>query len=100
MTSHKHPRSGQRAFLRRILDEGAESLGVAVFGRFDRTVGSAAPAGGGRFRLRATAEHHWAHGEAWTGNPDAAAILERLFGRALDLPAQRTRVRASRSRSC
>jgi hypothetical protein len=83
MTSHEQPRSGQRAFLRRILDEGAESLGVApigaaVFGWSDRTIGSAATAGGGRY----------------------SQDLERLFSRALDLSAPRMPVRLSRSRSC
>jgi hypothetical protein len=73
--------AGQRAFLRRVLGEAAERLGVVqdgdvVFGWWDRTIGSAAFGGDGtRFWLRATAEHHdWARGEAWTGNRDAAAI--------------------------
>lgn len=72
--------SEQRRFLRRILNEAAERLGVtptgpAVIGWHDRTIGSAALAQGGRFWLRATAEHEdWAGGEAWTGNRDAATI--------------------------
>ena len=80
MTSHEQACSGQRAFLRRILAEGARRLGAAPvgdarFGWHDRTIGTAAPRSGGRFWVRATAEHHdWAHGEAWTGNVDAAAI--------------------------
>ncbi|MEU4224867.1 aminoglycoside phosphotransferase [Nonomuraea sp. NPDC026600] len=80
ISRHRAPESGQRAFLRRILAEGSNRLGVtltgdAVFGWHDRTIGSAALAEEGRFWLRATAEHHdWAHGEAWTGNPDATAI--------------------------
>ncbi|MCC5580565.1 aminoglycoside phosphotransferase [Microtetraspora sp. AC03309] len=73
--------SGQRRFLRRILLEAAERLGVTpvgpvVFGWRDRTIGSAAHAKGGRFWLRTTAEHDdWAGGEAWFGNRDAAAII-------------------------
>ncbi|MFI7034928.1 hypothetical protein ACIBK1_40010 [Microbispora rosea] len=64
----------ERAFLRRLREEGAQQLGVARFGRHDRIVGKAATAGDGRFRVR-TAEHHgWAHGDAGTGNRDAAAI--------------------------
>ncbi|MBG0818356.1 aminoglycoside phosphotransferase [Planomonospora sp. ID82291] len=77
---HRHPETGQRAFLRRILTEGATRLGAtltgqAVFGWRDRTIGSAALQGNSRFWMRATAEHHdWAHGEAWTGNRDACVI--------------------------
>lgn len=82
MTSqHQRPESGQRAFLHRILSEGADRLGVsligeAVFGWHDRTIGSAAlDEQGGRFWIRATAEHHdWAGGDMWTGNRDAGQI--------------------------
>ncbi|WP_433511088.1 aminoglycoside phosphotransferase [Nonomuraea sp. CA-143628] len=80
MTSERHKPNGQRAFLRRLLNESATRLGVAptgdvVFGWRDRTIGSAATSGGGRFWLRATAEHEdWAQGEPWTGNRDAAEI--------------------------
>ncbi|GAA3652023.1 hypothetical protein GCM10022224_013610 [Nonomuraea antimicrobica] len=79
MTS-RHTDSGQRAFLWRILAEGARRLGASltgdpVFGWHDRTIGSAALRQGGRFWLRATAEHHdWTGGETWTGNQDAADI--------------------------
>ncbi|MDF5751283.1 aminoglycoside phosphotransferase [Spongiactinospora sp. TRM90649] len=81
MTSrHRDPESGQRAFLRRVLAEGADRLGVtltgdAVFGWHDRTIGSACLREDHRLWLRATAEHcDWAHGEGWTGNQDATAI--------------------------
>jgi hypothetical protein len=80
VTSEHHKPDGQRAFLRRILGEGAKRLGVVptgevVFGWRDRTIGSAATSADRRFWLRATAEHQdWASGEAWTGNQDAAAI--------------------------
>ncbi|WP_405085865.1 aminoglycoside phosphotransferase [Microbispora sp. NBC_01389] len=80
MTSHGQACSGQHAFLRRVLAEGARRLGAAPvgdarFGWRDRTIGTAAMAGGGLFWVRATAEHHdSAHGEAWTGNADAAEI--------------------------
>ncbi|MFI0424704.1 aminoglycoside phosphotransferase [Spongiactinospora sp. 9N601] len=81
MTSRHHtPESGQRAFLRRVLADGATRLGVAltgdaVFGWHDRTIGSACFMGEDRLWLRATAEHHdWAQGETWTGNQDATAI--------------------------
>ncbi|MFI6174903.1 aminoglycoside phosphotransferase [Nonomuraea sp. NPDC051191] len=80
MTSEHHESSGQRAFLRRVLREGATGLGVTltgdvVFGWRDRTIGSAVTSSGGRFWLRATAEHHdWTQSEAWTGNLDAADI--------------------------
>jgi len=48
MTS-EHRQPGQRAFLRRILAEGAARLGItpaapAVYGRHDRTIGSAVTA--------------------------------------------------------
>ncbi|MFF4127904.1 hypothetical protein ACFYYP_30625 [Microbispora rosea] len=66
----------QRAFLRRLLEKGAQQLGVARFGRHDRTVGTAATMGGGRFRVRTAGPHDWAHGDAWTGNRDAAAITK------------------------
>ncbi|MEU9889109.1 aminoglycoside phosphotransferase [Sphaerisporangium sp. NPDC051011] len=82
MTSrHRRLESGQRAFLRRVLSDGATRLGVSligqsVFGWHDRTIGSAAlRAGGGRFWLRATAEHRdFADGDTWTGNHDANRI--------------------------
>ncbi|MEV6160268.1 aminoglycoside phosphotransferase [Nonomuraea sp. NPDC052129] len=79
---HRDPESGQRAFLRRILTEGSNRLGVIlagdpVFGWHDRTIGSASRSEGDRFWLRATAEHRdWAHGPAWTGNRDAASISD------------------------
>ncbi|MEV6982277.1 aminoglycoside phosphotransferase [Sphaerisporangium sp. NPDC051017] len=80
MTDRRHDHR-QRAFLHRILAEGATRLqvsltGEAVFGWHDRTIGSAAlDAQGGRFWLRATAEHReWAGGDAWTGNQDANRI--------------------------
>lgn len=80
MTGEHHKPSGQRAFLRRLLREGAARFGVtpigeAVFGWRDRTIGTAVVSNGGRFWLRATAEHEdWARGEPWTGNRDAARI--------------------------
>jgi hypothetical protein len=80
VTSEHDESSGQRAFLRRLLREGAARFRVApigdvVFGWRDRTIGSAVISSGGRFWLRATAEHQdWAQGEAWTGNRDAASI--------------------------
>ncbi|WP_157548317.1 aminoglycoside phosphotransferase [Nonomuraea candida] len=50
-------------------------IGEAVFGWHDRTIGSASATERCRFWLRATAEQRdWAHGEAWTGNRDAATI--------------------------
>lgn len=79
---HRDPDSGQRAFLHRVLAEGARRLGVspageAVFGWHDRTIGSMAFIGAESFWLRATAEHHdWAYGEAWTGNQDASVITD------------------------
>ncbi|SDH95558.1 hypothetical protein SAMN05421505_12813 [Sinosporangium album] len=79
-SQHRDPESGQRAFLRRILAEGAHRLGVSpagevVFGWHDRTIGSPVLTDVNMLWLRATAEHRdWAHGEAWTGNQDASAI--------------------------
>ncbi|MFC4015446.1 aminoglycoside phosphotransferase [Nonomuraea purpurea] len=80
MTAEHHEPDGQRAFLRRLLREGATRLGVVpvgdvVFGWRDRTIGSVVTTHGGRFWLRTTAEHQdWAQGEPWTGNRDAAGI--------------------------
>jgi hypothetical protein len=80
---HRRSESGQRAFLRRILNDGARRLdvsivpGEAVFGWHDRTIGAAVTMDGDRHWLRATAEHRdWACGEAWTGNQDALAIRD------------------------
>ncbi|MER6826585.1 aminoglycoside phosphotransferase [Streptosporangium sp. NPDC000563] len=81
-SQHRAPGSGQRAFLRRILAEGAQRLGVSpagetVFGWHDRTIGSPALTDTDTLWLRATGEHRdWAHGEAWTGNQDASAITD------------------------
>ena len=72
--------SGQRGFLRRILAEGGERLGVpvagaAVFSWRDRTIGAPAARDGDRYWLRATGEHHdWAGGDSWTGCRDANAL--------------------------
>jgi hypothetical protein len=73
--------SSQRAFLRRILAEGAERLGVtvddsgAVLGWRDRTLGTPADKDGQRLWLRVTGEHRdWTSTPSWTGNRDAARL--------------------------
>jgi len=83
----------QRRYLRRVLAQGAEQLGVAlaevaettedaetahggtVYGWRDRTIGAPVIRDGERLWLRATGEHEdWAAGEDWRGNQDAARL--------------------------
>lgn len=111
MTSPGQQCSGQCAFSRRILRGRAQRLGVTPIeaaGRHDRTIGSAAACGGGRFWLRTTAGHRArTRGEAWTGDSDAAAITDLA---AAHIPGRTRReprhpvcehaAPASRSRPC
>lgn len=82
MTGEHHEPNGQRAFLHRLLREGADRLDVSLigdgaFGWRDRTIGSTVIRNGERFWLRATAEtQDWAQGDPWTGNRDAAEISD------------------------
>lgn len=70
-----------RAHMRELLDQaaggfGLDLVGALVFGWHDRTIGARARGLHGDRWVRVTTEFPaWAHGEFWTGNTDAAALI-------------------------
>lgn len=81
----------QRNWMREQLQVAAEHfsvkpVGEPVFGWRARTIGSRVSNGDDDVWLRVSwAEHHWAEGNYWTGNKDAAAIVGVPKPTVLDL---------------
>lgn len=70
-------RAEMRTRLRRAADHFAVTLtGEPVFSGQDRTIGSRARRGDGDWWLRVSWSHrYWASGDFWTGNQDAATLV-------------------------